>query len=610
MSNKKLHELAAKANLLPLLPGVYIMLNSEGEVIYVGKAKKLKNRVSSYFHGEHLPKVEAMVEKVDDFNVIVASSEFEALVLENSLIKKHKPHYNILLKDDKGYPFIVVDGFNEYPRIKVSSSHKGGKYRHYGPFGSRRDSFDIIDSLNKALQLPDCSRIFPRDIGKERPCINYQIGKCAGWCRPEAKHDDYLKAVSQAEMILSGKTEQLISQLTDEMMTASDELRFERAAEVRDRINTIKKLSVKQRVLNTAFSDTDAIGFARDDRVCFSVLHFVNGTLAGKEISIIENTPAEDEELLSEFTVLYYSRHKGSWPANIILQHEPEDISSLEQYLSELAGKRIHIIVPVKGDKKRLSESAVVNAREELKRRRTENQHRSYTLEWLADSLGLPDIPRRIEAFDISNLGDTDIVAGMTVFCDGKPKKSDYRRYKLTEVEAQNDYQSMDVVITRRYRHLLENGYDRSLIPGLVLIDGGAEHATVAVEALKRMGIKLNVFGMVKDDRHRTRALITPEGKEIGISTNQTVFSFIGTIQEETHNTAIGYQRKLRSDRINTHLTQIKGIGPERSKKLIKTFGSLKDVKEAGLEQLKAVLPNDAAESIYDYFHNGNGEEQ
>ena len=314
---ERLETLGEKANKLPLLPGVYLMLDEHGEVIYVGKAKKLKNRVSSYFHGEHIPKVAAMVAKVRDFNVIVAASEFEALVLENSLIKRHKPKYNILLKDDKGYPFIRVDTKSEYPTMKLVGKTSPDGARYLGPFGGRGQTADIISTLSKALLLPQCSRKFPRDIGKDRSCLNYHMGNCAGWCQGRMDGEEYRRRMAQAVLILEGKSEQLKKELTEKMEQAAEELRFEKAAELRDRLRAIEGLENRQRVISTAFADTDAIGFARGAKSCFTVLHFVNGDLVDKDVEIMDEPLEEDAEALCDLVLQYYSSHRGGWPKSV-----------------------------------------------------------------------------------------------------------------------------------------------------------------------------------------------------------------------------------------------------------------------------------------------------
>ena len=600
-----LDTLREKANNLPLLPGVYIMLDEKNQVIYVGKAKKLKNRVSSYFHGEHLPKVQAMVDKVADFNVIVAGSEFEALVLENSLIKRHKPHYNILLKDDKGYPFIRMDLREEYPAMSLSNKALKDGARYFGPFGGRSQTRNMISTINKALLLPDCSRKFPRDIGKERPCLNYHMGSCLGWCLRDSDAEDYRRRAMQASQILEGKGGELMEEIRAQMEQAAEELRFEKAAELRDRLRAVENLANRQRVIATAFADTDAIGFCRGAKSCFTVLHFVNGDLVGKDTEMMDEPLEEDSEAISDLVRQYYTAHRGGWPKSILLPCKIDDREDLEELLSQCSGRRIYIETPQRGERVRLIESAALNAREEIQRRTTAAQRRSKTLEWLQKTLELDNFPERIEAFDISNLGSTGIVAAMTVHVDGKPLKKAYRKFRIRDMEIQDDYASMYQAVYRRFRHYAEGDERFAPLPDLLLIDGGDTHAAVAVQAQTDLGLQVPTFGMVKDDRHRTRALISPEGQEIGISQNQAVFALIGEIQEETHRFAIEYQRSLRSESYGSTLDKIPGVGDKRRNELIKYFKSVKAVKEASLEQLKLVVPRNTAQAVYDYFHSG-----
>ncbi len=599
--------LLEKANRLPMLPGVYIMLDDKGEVIYVGKAKKLKNRVSSYFHGEHLPKVAAMVAKAADFQVIVAASEFEALVLENSLIKRHRPHYNILLKDDKGYPFIRMDRREAYPRMEICSRAGKDGADYFGPFGGRSQSREIIDAISKALLLPDCSRVFPRDIGKERPCLNYHLDKCAGWCLRDADAGDYRTRIEQAALILDGKSGELVSALQEEMLKAAEELRFERAGELRDRIRAIEGLQNRQRVIATAFTDTDAVGFRRGAKSCFTVLHFVEGDLIGKDVEMLDEPLESDSEAIEGLVRQYYTATGAAVPKTILLPCEIDGAEDLEKLIGELSGRRVHLEVPKRGERLRLIESAQLNAQEEIERRTTAEQRRSKTLEWLQRALDLDAFPRRIEAFDISNLGNKGIVAAMTVFQDGKPLRRDYRKFRIRGLEMQDDYASMYQAVSRRFQRYLDGDEKFAPLPDLLLIDGGEVHTQTACRALEDLGLRVNCFGMVKDDRHRTRALITADGREIGINANQAVFSLIGNIQEETHRSAITYQKKLRGEDLASILDEIDGIGPKRRAALLKHFRSVKAIREADEEALRAVLPALQASAVYAFFH---GEEE
>lgn len=601
--------LLEKANMLPLLPGVYMMKDESGKIIYVGKAKRLKNRVTSYFRGEHLPKVEAMVRKVADFEVIVANSEFEALVLENSLIKRHMPHYNILLRDDKGYPFVRVDGKGEYPRFSVVSRTAEDGAKYYGPFGSRGTTFEIISALKKAFLLPDCSRRFPRDIGKGRPCLNFQMGICSGFCRGEPDGEEYRRRMAQAEMVLSGKTSELVARLTSEMENAAEELRFEAAAEFRDTLRAVQSLDNRQKVIATAFADTDVIGFYRGAKTAFAVLHYSGGDLAGKDFELIDEPVETDAEALSRLIVQYYSG-RGAWPKNLLLPFELEDGEEVQSLLSDLAGRAVYIAVPKRGEKAALTATANMNAREEVVRSTTQSQRRNKTLEWLQKTLELPSFPNRIESFDISNTGSFGIVAAMVVFVEGKPLKRDYRKFRIKESGGQDDYASMYEAVYRRFRRCIEGDVKFAEVPDLLLIDGGDTHAAVAERALSDLGLILPVFGMVKDDHHRTRALITSEGREIGIVGNQAVFSFIGTIQEEVHRFAIEYHRSLRSETIGSVLDKIPGVGEKRRSELLKRFKTIKAIREADIKQLSEVVPKNTARAVYEYFHQKEREEE
>lgn len=595
-------ELRDKANRLPLLPGVYIMLDEQSEVIYVGKAKKLKNRVSSYFHGDHLPKVAAMISHVADFHVIIAESEFEALVLENSLIKLHKPHYNILLKDDKGYPFLRLDVKSHYPRLSLSNRVADDGARYFGPFGSRGQSNAIIDAVQKALGLPDCARQFPRDIGKARPCLQYQLGACRGWCRGEPSKEEYDLAIAQLILILEGRSGEVGESIKAEMELAAEELRFEDAARLRDRYKSVSTLENRQRVIATARSDTDAVALERGAKACFAVLHYTEGDLTGKDYSLFPDPMEDNAEALSELLRQYYATH-SPMPRIILLPFEIEDKEDIARFLSENAGHKVSLELPQRGDKAAFVEKAKVNAREEILRSTTQEERHSNTLEWLQKTLKLEDLPRRIESYDISNTGDSDIVSSMVVYTDGKPRKSEYRRFRMKTVEKQDDYGSMRETITRRFTHYLDGDGKFAAKPDLILIDGGAEHASAAEEALESLGLRFPVFGMVKDNRHRTRALITSGGEEIGIQSNPAAFAFIGRIQEEVHRFAIEYHRKLRDSVGASSLEKIEGVGEKRRQALMKTFGSLKAIKAASLTELERAVPKSTALAVYKAFH-------
>ena len=602
-----LERLREKANKLPLLPGVYIMMDNLGEVIYVGKAKKLKNRVSSYFHGEHLPKVAAMVSNVATFDVIVVNSEFEALVLENSLIKRHKPKYNILLKDDKGYPFIRLS--NEgYPRFSIANKTAEDGAEYFGPFGGRSVSRDIIETISKTLGLPTCGMRLPQDIGKGRPCLQYHLNNCAGWCGEQLEPSDYMARIDQARLILSGKTRQLTDQLRSQMEQAAEELRFEQAAAYRDRMKAIESLSNRQRVIATAFADTDALGFVRGAKTCFTVLHFTGGDLAGKDYELMEEPIGTDEEVLPGLIAQYYLR-RGTFPKTVLLPVQLEEGEALAAFLTEHAGHRVYVEFPQRGERVRQVEKAQLNAREEILRATSVQQRTNKTLEWLQKALNLEKPPVRIESFDVSNLGDTGIVAAMTVFKDGKPYKKDYRKFRIRDTRTQDDYASMEEAVYRRFLHAKEGDGKFTELPDLLLIDGGENHVRAARTAQNRVGIHVPTFGMVKDDRHRTRELVSADGQERGISGNPAVFALIGTIQEETHRFAITYQRSLRSGSLQSELDKIKGVGEKSRNKLLDTFKNLDTIKTASLEELSQVVPKNTAKAVYDHYHHREEQE-
>ncbi|MBM6664873.1 excinuclease ABC subunit UvrC [Flavonifractor plautii] len=601
-------ELKEKAHALPLKPGVYIMQDAKNVVIYVGKAKALKNRVSQYFANlaSHTEKTRAMVSQIDHFDVIVADSEFEALVLENSLIKRHQPRYNILLKDDKGYPYIRLTVKEEYPKFSLANRAAEDGARYFGPYGSRGNTQNIIDALRVALRLPSCNKKFPRDIGKERPCLNYHMSQCDGYCRKDMDQSRYREAIDQAVRLLEGKFQEVGDELKAEMELAAEELRFEKAAELRDRYKAIELLGKRQKVVAGSLADTDVIGFHKGEatKSCFVVLHFVEGELAAKDWDLID-TPMEEEtaDILSALVRQYYGG-RGNLPRQILLPCELEDEVPLMRMLSEDAGRKVELITPQRGAKMDLIRLANKNAVEEVERWTTREERQSKLMELLGKLLDLEEPPRRIESYDISNQGADDIVASMVVYVNARPLKRDYRHFKLKDMDGPDDYASMEQVLTRRFKRYLEGDEKFADKPDLLLIDGGVNHANVAVKVLETLGLTIPIFGMVKDDRHRTRALVTPEGKEIGIQGNQAIFSLIGQIQEETHRFAIEFHRQQQNQRVKgSVLDQISGVGEKRRSDLLKHFKSIKRIREATQAQLAEVVPKNAAQAVYDYFH-------
>ena len=598
-----LDKLKEQAASLPLAPGVYIMKDKSGSVIYVGKAKKLRNRVSQYFHDttSHSPKTRLMVSKIDQFDVIIAASEFEALVLECSLIKRYMPKYNILLKDDKGYPYIRLYMKQEYPTIRMVSRISDDGAEYYGPFGSRSITQDLIDTIRLTLKLPACNKKFPKDIGKGRPCLNYHMNQCSGWCQQDASAHQYRILMEQVRQLLKGNYKQVTQSMRAEMLAASESLNFELAALLRDRVNTFEALGKKQLVTSGTLADTDVIGFAQTEtKACFTVLHFSGGNLLDKDYELFSVT--EDPQSAVSSLLKQYYLNRGFAPKRILLPFFVEDSQLFAQMLEEKYSRKTRILVPQRGDNVQLVNMAANNALEEAERITTKEEKVAGTLQLLGKMLQL-DPPKRIESFDISNISGTDIVASMVVFVDGKPKKSAYKRFKIYDLDNQDDYASMHQAITRRFSHLANGDIQFGEAPDLVLIDGGIEHAKIATEALSAFNLSLPVFGMVKDDRHRTRALVTPEGEQIGIDTQQSVFALIGTIQEETHRFAITYHRTLRSKRLRySELDQIEGIGSVRKQQLLKHFKSLTAIKNASIIDLERVLPKDAANAVYQFF--------
>ena len=607
-------ELKEKAHALPLKPGVYIMQDKKNTVIYVGKAKALKNRVSQYFANlaTHTEKTRAMVSQIDHFDVIVADSEFEALVLENSLIKRHQPRYNILLKDDKGYPYIRLTVKEPYPKFSLANRTAEDGARYFGPYGSRGNTQNIIDALRIALKLPSCNRKFPRDIGKERPCLNYHMGQCDGYCRKDMDQSRYREAIDQAVRLLEGKFQEVGDELKAEMELAAEELRFEKAAELRDRYRAIELLGKRQKVVAGSLADTDVVGFHRGQatRSCFVVLHFVEGELAAKDWDLID-TPMEEDtaEILSALVRQYYGG-RGNLPRQILLPCELEDEVPLTRMLSEAAGRKVELVTPQRGAKMDLIRLANTNAVEEVERWTTREERQNKLLELLGNMLNLPAPPRRMESYDISNQGADDIVASMVVYVNAKPLKRDYRHFKLKDMDGPDDYASMDQVLRRRFQRYLDGDEKFADKPDLLLIDGGENHARVAVGVLQDLGLSIPVFGMVKDDRHRTRALVTPEGQEIGIQGNQAIFSLIGQIQEETHRFAIEFHRQQQNQRVRgSVLDKIPGVGEKRRSELLKHFKSIKNIKAATLEQLQEAVPRNTAQAVYDFFREKEGQE-
>ena len=544
-----------------------------------------------------------MVSKIHHFDVIVAASEFEALILECSLIKRYLPQYNILLKDDKGYPYLRLDLKERYPKITMVNKTENDGAGYYGPFGSRGVTNALLEEIRHTLKLPDCSRRFPQDIGKDRPCLNYHMNLCSGWCQQGRSEAQYMEVMEQAKQLLQGNYKQVTDMLKTQMLAAAESLNFELAASLRDRLKAVESLGQKQFVTAGSLADTDVIGFFQtDSRACFTVLHFSGGNLLDKDYEIL--SPVDDVAVAVSSLMKQYYLSRGYAPKFVLLPCELEDAAVFEQLLEREYGRKPHLTVPQRGDNVRLVEMANKNAKEEFIRLASKDERSRSALNLLGKMLNMT-APERIESYDISNISGTDIVGSMVVFQNGKPRKNAYKRFKIEDMPGQDDYGSMRQMLQRRFLHFKngDSGFDEA--PDLVLIDGGIAHAAVAIQVLQELELDFPVFGMVKDGKHRTRALVTPEGLEIKIDSQQSVFALIGSIQEETHRFAFSYHRDLRSRRLRySELDSIPGIGPKRKEELLKTFKSIAGIKRACLYELERILPKDAALAVYQHFEN------
>ncbi|BFL40585.1 excinuclease ABC subunit UvrC [Agathobaculum massiliense] len=592
---------------LPMQPGVYLHKDKTGKVIYVGKAKLLKNRVSNYFQApERLnPKTRQLVSHIADFDIIVTETEFEALVLENSMIKKYKPKYNILLKDDKGYPYIRLNMDAPYPAFSVVSKpgHDGARY--FGPYPGRVAARRAIDTISEALHLKTCSRVFPRDIGKDRPCLNQHLGRCCAPCTGKVSPEEYHALIGQAVALFEGDAKRLEKELTEKMNEAAEELQFERAALLRDRLRAVQRLGTRQHVVAGAFAELDVAAFVQGQtRACVCVLHYGGGALQDKEYTLFHLTESDPAEVLSSFIKQYYAQ-RGAVPKTILLSHELEEQEAVAEYLSSIAERRVELAVPQRGERRVLTRLAEKNAREEIERREKQSERRHKSLELLQNVTGMAALPLRLEAYDISNFAGQDTVGSMVVFTEGQPKKSDYRKFRIAcAANGQDDYASMREMLTRRVQRYVDGDEKFTPLPGAFLIDGGLGHVRVCKEVLDSFGLTTPCFGMVKDDHHRTRALVAPDGREFGISATPALFALIGRIQEEVHRFAIEYNRKLGGKKVRgSTLDKIEGIGDKRRAELLRHFGSIENIRQASEQELTRVLPRNAAQAVYDFFH-------
>ena len=600
-----LSQLRQKAHELPLVPGVYLMRDKNGQVIYVGKAKVLKNRVSQYFANlaSHTAKTRRLVENIDDFETIYAKTEFDALLLENTLIKRYKPKYNILLKDDKGYPYVRL-GKGEYATFSIVPARQDDGARYFGPYGGRGAAKAAIDIVRETFALPTCTRKFPRDIGKERPCLMLHLNKCCGVCTGSVSPEQYAELLRQSALLLEGKGDDLAHAMEEKMNERAEALDFEGAALLRDRMRAVQKLGRSRLVTGVTLSDIDVLACGlRGTRAAFALLSYGGGSLMDKKVQFFDGLEEQDlPDALGSFIKQYYSR-AGNAPRELALDRDIDDREGVEALLSSLRGRRCSVLVPQRGEKLQMVRLAADNARLELEALETREQRSRKTLVLLGEMLGLEKTPRRIEAFDISNTAGSDPVASMTVFEDGAPKKSAYKKFKVKLAAGGDDYGAMAEVVGRRLDRAL--GGDESFLPlpDLFLMDGGAGQTHVALQQLMQRGVTVPIFGMVKDSHHRTRALVTADGREIGIVSTPAVFALVGRIQEETHRFAVAYHHDVRAKNARrSALDGIPGLGETRRRQLMRHFGTVSAIRRASTDELAAVVPRNVAEEIVRHF--------
>lgn len=603
LENQKLKELKNMANKLPTTPGVYIMKDKSGKIIYIGKAKALKNRVTQYFGSgnNHTEKVRQMVMNVDHFETILCDSEFEALILENSLIKQNQPKYNILLKDDKGYHYIHITD-DKWKRIETAMQlGKSGEY--IGPYYSAFVVKDTVETVRRTFKLPDCNRNF--DI-PSKPCLNYHIGLCEAPCKGKMSLADYNETVSAArDFIKKGNSEEMIKRLTTRMEQAAQNLEFELAARLRDRINAIRKLKEKQKVVMSPYKRQDVFACVTiGETACVSVLIFKEDKLSDKQHYFIEGF-SDKASLYSEFLQQYYEMYTDI-PPRIVIDEYPENKELLEEWLFGKCRKKVMFVLPERGVQRELVAMCRDNAAQNLSSKTERNGREMAALNELAELLGLSKPPRYIESYDISHTAGEENVAGMIVFKDGRPFKAAYKRFKIKGFTGQDDYASMAEVLDRRFSEY-EKGEDEGFkqLPDLILLDGGKGQLSVVKQVLEAHKINIPVFGMVKDSKHRTRA-IAYGGGDIAIKQNRRAFTLVTAIQDEVHRFAITYHRQKRSkNMLSSELLSIEGVGELRAKALLKHFKSMKRIKEASVEELTALkgITKPCADKIYKFYH-------
>lgn len=593
---------------VPLLPGVYVMKSADGEIIYVGKSKALKNRLGQYFKKSgHSGKVGAMVSNIADFEYIITASETEALVLECNLIKKHKPRYNILLKDNKQYPYIKITVRDEFPKMSLARRDIKDGAKYFGPFtaGVARQTMDII---YKTFRIPDCKRIFPKDIGKSRPCLNYHIGKCIAPCTGKISAEDYGKIIDEICDFLEGKTGEIIKRLRFQMAEASDNLEFEKAADLRDKISRLKELCEKQNIVIPGGGDKDIIAIKTDDDVAnIQIFNIRDGKMIGRNKMWLDLRLGENSSGVLETFITQYYMESEFIPPTLMTNIPVDNQTVLEDWLGEKRGSKVTIKVPERGTYKEIMNMAILNVGEAFKQYSEEkimqSRLKQEIMTTLKNELGMDKPIARIEAYDISNTSGKDSVGGMIVVENGEFSKNEYRRFKIKSIEGIDDYASTKEVVRRR---LLRSGEDEKFknLPDIILADGGMGHVSSIKEVIDECGLDIEVFGMVKDTKHRTSRLITSDGEIIDLSTE--TFRFITSIQNEVHRFAIGYHKRLRIDAITrSELDNIDGIGPVKKRELLRNFGSVKKISEVSAPELMTVrgITKELAEKIYKYFH-------
>jgi len=577
-------DIEAEIKKLPDKPGVYIMHDKEDTIIYVGKAVSLKNRVRQYFRkNKKTKRIQNMVSLIDHFEYIVVDNEAEALILECNLIKKNRPKFNVLLKDDKTYPYIKINIKDDYPNLYITRKILNDGAKYFGPYASAGSAKEMVDFIKEKFKIRQCRNFKYKD----RPCLNYHIKKCLAPCMGYISKEEYRKQIDEIMMLLEGKTEKIVKQLQAEMQEASAKMQFERAAYLRDKMIAIERISEKQKVSNLNENDIDVIGISRNEfEVCIEIFFVRRSKMIGREHFFLKNLEDEtEEEIISEFVKQYYVG-RAILPNKIMIRKEIEEKSLIEQWLSKVAGRKVEIKTPQKGEKLRLVEMAERNASITLENK---NKEKYNVLAELKEVLKLEKLPRKIECYDISNLSGTNMVAGMCVMQDGVIKKNLARRFKIKEVMRQDDPACMKEVITRRLKHSIENEKGSfGTLPDVILVDGGITQIRAAKEAVKQYEIQIPIFGMVKNDKHRTRALMDENRKELTIS--KELLNVITLFQDSVHDTAIGYHKKLREKEItHSELDEIEGIGPMKKQALLQTFGSVERIKKASLEELTEV---------------------